>query len=165
MEKLARSVCRQVAAVIASSPKPFSSPPHGLPKAGAQLNGGDLFGPGGVVIEQLVLVSIKRVSFGCWVPCLRLVADYTWVPLHEPPPVEVIRWLIIFSVTPNNLRAVTACVLYMRPRVVSFRVHAATIRGFVSSCQKLTHKHFRPILRALTSLLSGWWVAIGFESR
>jgi len=29
-------------------------------------------GEGGVTIEQLVLVSLRRVSVGCWVPFLRL---------------------------------------------------------------------------------------------
>jgi hypothetical protein len=45
----------------------------------AQLGGGPapewMLGEGGIVVEQLVLVSLRRVSVGCWVPCIRLLDD------------------------------------------------------------------------------------------
>ena len=31
--------------------------------------------PGGISIERLVLVSMRRATTGCWVPCIRLVND------------------------------------------------------------------------------------------
>jgi len=47
-----------------------------------------------VSIEQLVLVSLRRVSVGCWVPVLHLINDQKLVPLHELSFVGVIRQLI-----------------------------------------------------------------------
>ena len=32
-------------------------------------------GEGGITAEQLVLVSLKRISIGSWTPCIRLIND------------------------------------------------------------------------------------------
>ena len=53
----------------------------------AQVNGGPapewMVGQGGITIGQLVLVSLKRVSLGSWVPTIRLTNDLKLVPSHE----------------------------------------------------------------------------------
>lgn len=74
MEKLVRGVCKQVAAFVVSSPYYVSSPRHDLPKVETQASGNQAqeLAPG-IIVEQLVLVSIKRVTVGCWVPCIRLI--------------------------------------------------------------------------------------------
>jgi len=43
-----------------------------------------MIGEGRIAIEQLVLVSLKRVSVGSWVPTIRLINDLTSVPSHQP---------------------------------------------------------------------------------
>ena len=47
------------------------------------VNGPDpewVVGDGGVVAEQLVLVSLRRISVGSWVPCVRLSYGPKLVP-------------------------------------------------------------------------------------
>ena len=50
-----------------------------LSKDTAQISGGEtpewMIGEGGIVAEQLVLVSLKRITAGSWVPCIRLIND------------------------------------------------------------------------------------------
>jgi hypothetical protein len=58
-------------------------------------------GEGGVGVEQLALVSVKRISIGCWVPCIRLINGQKLVPSHELPLLGVIRQLMIFLVAFN----------------------------------------------------------------
>ncbi|KAF9792931.1 hypothetical protein BJ322DRAFT_87431 [Thelephora terrestris] len=61
VEKLVRNVCRQVAAFVNAAEVNVGAQPEWI------------IGQRGIVVEQLVLVSIKRISAGYWVPCIRLV--------------------------------------------------------------------------------------------
>ena len=55
------------------------TPVGDLPKETAQISGGEapewIVGEGGITVEQLVLVGLKRISVGSWTPCLRLIGD------------------------------------------------------------------------------------------
>ena len=42
-----------------------------------------MIGEGGIRVDQLALVSLRRVSVGCWVPFIRLIDDLKLVPSHE----------------------------------------------------------------------------------
>lgn len=100
IEKLVRGVCRQIGAFIVSGPGSFLRPRHDLPKAEAQVSADAnpeelMLGQGGIGVEQLVLVSIKRVTIGCWVPCIRIVENQMWVSSHELSLVMVIRRLTV----------------------------------------------------------------------
>jgi len=53
-------------------------------------------GEGRISTEQLVLVSLRRVSVGCWAPSIRLTNGPGLVFLHELSLVRVIRQLKIF---------------------------------------------------------------------
>jgi len=70
----------------------------------AQINGGPapgwMVGEGQISTEQLVLVSVKRISIGCWVPTLRLISgnDRLLVSSHELSLVWVTRQLMFFLV-------------------------------------------------------------------
>lgn len=55
-----------------------------------------MVGDGGISIERLVLVSLRRVSVGCWVPRIRLANGPGLVSSHELSLVCVIRQLMIF---------------------------------------------------------------------
>lgn len=53
-----------------------------------------IIGEDGIKIEQLVLVSLKRVSAGCWIPCLRLISE-RFGPSHELSLAWVVRQLMV----------------------------------------------------------------------
>ena len=79
IEKLVRTVCKQVNAFIVSAPNTSRPLIRDLSKDEAQVINGAvpewIIGEGGITADQLVLVSIKRISGGHWVPCIRLVDD------------------------------------------------------------------------------------------
>ena len=77
IEKLVRSVCKKVEAFIVSALNTSRPLIRDLSKDEAQVTNGAgpewVIGEGGVKVDHLVLVSIKRISVGYWVPCIRLV--------------------------------------------------------------------------------------------
>ena len=79
MEKLVRGVCKQISAFTVSVRSSVTRPHHDLLQTEAQANGDPgyawlMFGQeGGITTDQLVLVSIRRVTTGTWVPVVRLV--------------------------------------------------------------------------------------------
>jgi hypothetical protein len=78
LEKLVRGVCKQIEAFTVSRPSSVSNPHHDLSQNEAQVNGnpypGFTFGQQGLIdSSHLVLISIKRISQGAWVPVVRLV--------------------------------------------------------------------------------------------
>jgi hypothetical protein len=72
-----RIVCRHVTVFLVSNHRLATSRHCDLSKDEAQVSEGAtpewVVGEDGIKAEHLVLVSIKRVSIGCWVPCLRLI--------------------------------------------------------------------------------------------
>ena len=79
IERLVRTVCKHVKAFVVSRPQTVLSPYADLPKDNAQVNGNAApelaVGDNGIEADQLVLVSLKRISVGSWVPCVRLAND------------------------------------------------------------------------------------------
>ena len=91
MEDLARKVCVQIEKFMVSSQVPKSRALINDPskvKNTAEVYGGQgqewMVGEGRISVEQLVLVSLKRISVGCWVPTIRLINDPRSVPSHGP---------------------------------------------------------------------------------
>ena len=74
-----------------------------IPKDDAQVVGDPapewMVGGGGIVLDRLVLISMRRVSAGCWVPCIRLANSQESVPSYKPSLVAAIHRLTVFSVT------------------------------------------------------------------
>lgn len=77
LEDLIRKVCDQVNKFIVSAPNPPRTLPDNLSQANAKATSNEapewMIGAGNLVVEHLVLISLKRITVGSWVPTLRLI--------------------------------------------------------------------------------------------
>lgn len=80
IEDLARKVCDQVKKFIVSAPNLPRMLVGNLFKDHAQMTSGEapewMVGTDKIVVEHLVLVSLKRITVGSWVPYVRLINQY-----------------------------------------------------------------------------------------